>query len=38
MLYKHKETGAVVSSSSVLTGAWKEVKKDGKSKKKEASK
>lgn len=35
MIYKHSETGAVVTTDSALSGAWKPVKKDSKSKKEE---
>lgn len=35
MIYKHSETGAVVTTDSALSGAWKPVKKGGKPKKEE---
>nr|DAY92293.1 MAG TPA: hypothetical protein [Caudoviricetes sp.] len=35
MIYKHSETGVVVTTDSVLSGAWKPVKKGGKPKKEE---
>ena len=35
MIYKHSETGVVVTTDSALSGAWEPVKKGGKSKKEE---